>query len=106
LFYECIGPDEFSVEQILLCLLRLDCALADNYPNVSIQTHPKIVDFEFAETDVAGHRLQVSAFAYDPAVRPDDCAVFRLNPSRVRTITFDSRFRPFMLNLDKRLFVL
>ena len=83
LFYKCIGPNEFSAEKILSPFSRVDGALADNYSSIAIQTHSKIVDFEFTENDVAGHRLQVGAFAYDPTVRPDNCAIFRLKPSRV-----------------------
>jgi hypothetical protein len=59
-----------------------------------------------SENDVASHGFQIGSFIYDPAVWPNDSAIVRLNAARVRTITFDARFRPFVLNLHERLLIL
>ena len=37
LFHKCVGPDEFSVEEILLSLVRFDDALADDDSSVAIK---------------------------------------------------------------------
>src|SRR5882724_5254656 len=80
LFRKCVGPDEFSSEEILLSLVRFDDALADHDSCVAIKTHPQIVNLEFGEYDVAGHGLQILLFVHDAAVWPDDRAITRLNP--------------------------
>ena len=105
-FYKCVGPDEFSAEKILLSLVRPNCSLTHDDSSVAKQAYPKIIDFEFGEFDVAGHGLQILLFVHDAAVRPDDRAIIRLKPPRVRTVTFHARFRPFTLNPNERLLVL
>src|SRR4030095_12027921 len=62
LFHKCVGPDEFSAEEILLSLVRFDDALADDDSSVAIQAYAKIINFEFGEYDVAGHGLQILLF--------------------------------------------
>src|SRR5512132_4199731 len=106
LFRKCVGPDEFSVEEILRSLVRFDDALADHDSCVAIKTHLQIVTLEFGENDVAGHAFQIASLVHDPAIRPYNRAIFSLKPLCVRTVTFDACFRPFVLNLHERLFLL
>src|SRR6266576_3208579 len=54
-FHKCVGPDDFSAEEILLSLVRLDDARADDDSSVAIYAHAKIIDFEFGKNDVANH---------------------------------------------------
>src|SRR6266496_95900 len=83
LFRKCVGPDEFSVEEILRSLMRPNCSLTHDDSSVAIQAYSKIIDFEFGEYDVAGHGLQILLFVHDAAVRPDNRAIFGLKPLRV-----------------------
>src|SRR6476646_3311025 len=106
LFHKCVGPDEFSSKEILLSLVRLNCPLTHDDSSVAIQAYPKIIDFEFGENDVAGHAFQIASLVHDPAIRPYNRAIFRLKPPCVRTVTFDACFRPFVLDLHERLFLL
>ena len=57
LFHKCVGPDDFSAEEILISLVRLHDARADDDSSVAIYAHPKIIDFEFGKNDVANHGL-------------------------------------------------
>src|SRR6266487_1179038 len=43
LFRKCVGPDEFSAEEILLSLVRFDDALADHDSRVVIKTRLQMV---------------------------------------------------------------
>src|ERR1700719_1208946 len=65
LFHKCVGPPEFSAEKIFLSLLHPDCSLTNDDTSVAIQAHPKIIDFEFGEYDVAGHGLQILLLVHD-----------------------------------------
>ena len=82
--------------------MRLNCSLTHDDSSVAIQAYPKIVD-EFGENDVAGHAFQIASLVHDPAIRPYNRAIFSLKPPCVRTVTFDTCFRPFALNLHERL---
>ena len=106
LFRKCVGPDEFSAEEILLSLARPNCSLTHDDSSVAIHAYPKIIDFEFGENDVAGHAFQIASLVHDPAIRPYNRAIFSLKPPCVRTVTFDACFRPFVLNLHERLLLL
>src|SRR5438034_6006545 len=106
LFRKCVGPDEFSAEEILLSLMRFDDALADRDSCVAIKTHLQMVNLEFGENDVAGYAFQIASLVHDPAIRPYNRAIFRLKPPCVRTVTFDACFSPFVLNLHERLLLL
>src|SRR5882724_4567650 len=90
LFRKCVGPDEFSAEEILLSLVRFDDALADHDSRVVIKTHLQMVNLEFGENDVAGHAFQIASLVHDPAIRPYNRAIFSLKPPCVRTVTFDA----------------
>src|SRR5436190_22309604 len=81
LLHECVGPDELSSEKILFSLVRIDDALADNDSRVAIKTHLQMLNLELGENDVAGHALQIASLVHDPAIRPDNRAIFSLKPS-------------------------
>ena len=83
LLHKCVGPDELSSEKILLFFLHFDDALADNDSGIAIKAHSQIVNLEFGENDIAGHALQIALLSHDPAVRPDNRAIVRLNAARV-----------------------
>ena len=67
-----------SCQEDFVCLVSLDRALTHDDSGVSIQTHLEIIDLEFSETDVACHAFQVFPFVHGAAVRPHNCAIFRL----------------------------
>src|SRR5438477_7999200 len=106
LFRKCLGPDEFSAEEILLPLCALMMPSPTTISRIAIKTHLQIVDLEFGENDVAGHAFQIASLVHDPAIRPYNRAIFSLKPPCVRTVTFDACFRPFVLNLRERLLLL
>src|SRR6476659_7305055 len=85
LFRKCVGPNEFSAEEILLSLVRLNCSLTHDDSSVAIQVDPKIIDFEFGENDVTGHAFQIASLVHDTAIRPNNRAVFSVKPPWVRT---------------------
>ena len=83
LFYKRIRPNEFFAEKILFSFLRSNCPLANHDSRFAINAHLQIVHLEFAENDVAGHRLQSCPFIHDFAVGPGNRAIFRIESPRV-----------------------
>ena len=83
LLHKCVGPDEFSVEKILLSLVRFNQALADHDSRVAIKTNLHVLNLEFGENNIAHHAFQIGSLVYDAAIRPDDRAIRSLKPLRV-----------------------
>ena len=83
LLHKRVGPDKFSADKILFCLLRFDGALTDDDARVTIKARLQVVNLELGENGVAGHAFQIGSLVHDPAIRPDNRAIFSLEPTRV-----------------------